>query len=144
MSLLPTAAPKLRPKLRMSDFVLDASTVIAIFNEEVGGQDAADLIAPGCFLSTVNLAEVVAVLRHSGWLEDEIEQQLEAFDIQIVEFSRSHALDAGFLRSVTRSKGLSLGDRACLAVARELRLPALTGDRRWEGLDVGVEMRIFR
>jgi PIN domain nuclease of toxin-antitoxin system len=128
----------------VSKFVLDASTFVAILNSERGGDEAGRLMEAGCFISTVNLAESVGRLRDTGWLDDEIEEQLAVLSIHVREFSQSHAFDTGFLDHITRAKRLALGDRACLALARELHLPVLTGDRVWALVDVGVEVRLFR
>lgn len=51
---------------------------------------------------------------------------------------------AARLRPATRHAGLSLADRACLALARRLGVPAVTADRAWGDLDVGVEVRLIR
>jgi len=48
------------------------------------------------------------------------------------------------LRLPTRSLGLSLADRACLALARRLDLPVITAGLTWLGADVGVEIRSIR
>jgi PIN domain nuclease of toxin-antitoxin system len=61
-----------------------------------------------------------------------------------VIFDGPMALRAGKLRAAARSRGLSLGDRACLALAQREGLPALTADRAWAGLDIGVEVRLIR
>ena len=128
----------------MSNFVVDASILLAILNQESGAEEAEGLIEAGCFISAVNLVEVVTKLQDGGNSETDIENQLLGFDIETVGFSRSQAMDAGFLRNLTRFKGLSLGDRACLALAREMRLPAITADRQWQRIDVGVEIRFIR
>ena len=62
----------------------------------------------------------------------------------MVDFDLSQAKVAGDLRWLTRVQGLSLGDRACLALARALGLPAMTADRAWAGLEVGIEIRTIR
>jgi ribonuclease VapC len=56
------------------------------------------------------------------------------------------ALGAGHLRPVTRQAGLSVGDRACLELARALNLPALTADRGWLAVAdaVGVRIELIR
>ena len=41
-------------------------------------------------------------------------------------------------------RGLSLGDRACLALALKLNLPALTTDRIWENLNLSVQVQVIR
>jgi PIN domain nuclease of toxin-antitoxin system len=132
------------PKPSVSRFVLDASTLVAILNSEEGGDEAVRVMEPGCYLSTVNLAESVGRLRDTGWSDDEIDEQLAVLGIEIRDFSRQQAFDTGFLDDITKAKRLALGDRACLALARELRLPALTGDRVWALVDVGVEVHLFR
>ena len=67
-----------------------------------------------------------------------------AFPPEVVPFDEMQAWDAGRLRPYTRALGLSVADRACLALARTLDLPVLTGDRAWTSLDVGVDIRVFR
>ncbi len=48
------------------------------------------------------------------------------------------------LRSATRAHGLSLGDRACLALARSAGLPVLTADREWRGVGLDMEIELIR
>jgi PIN domain nuclease of toxin-antitoxin system len=48
------------------------------------------------------------------------------------------------LRPLTREHGLSLSDRACLALPKRLDLPALTADTAWSRLDLRVEVRRIR
>jgi ribonuclease VapC len=62
----------------------------------------------------------------------------------VVDFDVPQAKVAGDLRRLTRIQGLSLGDRACLALAQALGLPAMTADRAWAGLEVGIEIRTIR
>ena len=64
--------------------------------------------------------------------------------VATVSFDEQQAFAAGELRTSTRALGLSLGDRACLGLARLLGVPALTADRKWSGLDIGVEVRLIR
>jgi PIN domain nuclease of toxin-antitoxin system len=87
---------------------------------------------------------VVTKLTDVGMPEDEIATALEVLGLEIVDFDSEAAFRAGRLRSKTRSAGLSLGDRACLAVADALGLPALTADRQWKDLNVGIEIHCIR
>ena len=128
----------------MNDFVLDSSILLAILNDEPGRAVAEELVTPGCFMSVVNLSEVVAKLRDKGVAEQDVESAVASFDLQVLEFTLAQAWDAGFLRPLTSHRGLSLGDRSCLALARELRTTALTADRPWRDVDVGVEIRLIR
>ncbi len=76
--------------------------------------------------------------------ESMIDVAVEQVEAEIVAFSPEQAMDAGLLRNLTRHVGLSLGDRACFALAREARLPILTADRAWSTLNLGVEVRLIR
>lgn len=95
-------------------------------------------------MSSVNVAEVMAKLVERGATMEQAEAMAEAFLDRSVDFTLPQALDAGRMRSATRHRGLSLGDRACLALARSLGATAMTADRAWEGLDVGVAIEVVR
>lgn len=64
--------------------------------------------------------------------------------VEVEPLTLADAVEIARLRPLTRSAGLSLGDRACVALARRLALPALTADRAWTGLDLGVELHQIR
>ena len=127
----------------MSSTVLDASALLALLHRERGFQVVADQIKDAA-VSAVNLSEVVARLADRGLLEQVIRQSLESMSVAVIPFETEQAYIAGMLRVETRSVGLSLGDRACLALARQLRVPALTADRRWAELDVGINVQVIR
>ena len=128
----------------MTEWVLDASAVLAFLVGEPGG-DRIDQVPPNeCALGTVNLAEVVSKLVERGLAPREVDDVLADLRFVTVDFHQELAIAAGRLRAATRHLGLSLGDRACLALARELGLPVLTADRRWTELDVGVEVIAIR
>lgn len=97
---------------------------------------------PDAALSAVNLSEVVAKLADLGVNERELRAGLD-LGMTVVPFGAAMAYEAGFLLPKTRSLGLSPGDRACLALAARLGLPALTADRAWGRLHLGVEIRIM-
>jgi len=61
-------------------------------------------------------------------------------DRQHESFSAEDAETAAELWQPTRRAGLSLVDRACLALARRLGVTADTADRDWRKVDVGVEV----
>ena len=95
-------------------------------------------------ISTVNLSEVVARLAADGLPVEQVRAGIESWRLDIVEFDAELALEAGMLQPTTRRAGLSLGDRACLALARRLNLPALTADRAWANLPLGVTVQLIR
>lgn len=127
----------------MSDFVLDASAVLAFVNREPGATIVEDAMSVSA-ISTVNLAEVVTRLVDWGIPIDDMRALLTDMRMVVANFDEDFAYRTGELRTATRRRGLSLGDRACLALARRLDVPVLTADRQWSDLDVGVEVRLIR
>jgi PIN domain nuclease of toxin-antitoxin system len=125
--------------------VLDASALLALLLGEPGG-DSVLAVLPEAALSVVNLAEVVGHYARNGAAESDIRLILDPLPIDLIRLDDGLAFVAGLLLPVTRSAGLSIGDRACLALALRLRVPALTADRSWEKIagDVGVEIRLIR
>lgn len=128
----------------MSELIWDSSALLMVINQEAGWERWAGLLPRGG-ISTVNLSEVVAKLAERGANLDEIRPLLDRLALEVHPFTLEQAHSAGALRTVTRDQGLSLGDRACLALARERRVPALTADRSWSRLvEPGVEIRLAR
>lgn len=127
----------------MERFVLDSSVLIAYLEGEPGAQVAA-LLGPHGLISTVNLAEVYSRAADRGEGPGMIEHALEYLTLEVVVFDSAQSLAAGLLRPLTRHRGLSLGDRACLALAQARGLPVLTADRAWADLALGVEVRLLR
>ena len=95
-------------------------------------------------VSSVNLAEVATILADHNLSETAIRSTLEELPVVVAPFDAELAFACAMLRPTTRHLGLSLGDRACLALAKRVGAPALTADRMWVGLDVGVEIRLIR
>jgi len=123
--------------------VLDASAILAVARGERGSEIVAEHIFKS-LTCAVNLTEVVSRLLDFGAPVDEIGPRLSRLTAQIAPFDRDLALEAGLLRDATRHKGLSLGDRACLALAMREKLPAMTADTAWSDLDLGVEVVLIR
>lgn len=97
-------------------------------------------------MSVVNLSEVVAKLSEGGVPEVDIHNAIDPLELDIVAFDSKHAYQTGLLRPSTKKAGLSLGDRACLALALHLSLLALTADRAWENISssIGVKVQVIR
>lgn len=89
-------------------------------------------------------SEVVTKLAEAGMPAPELREALDPLGIEIVPFDEELAYLAGLLRPATKKHGLSQGDRACLALAVRRKLPALTTDRAWKKLSLGVEIRVIR
>ena len=123
--------------------VLDSSALLAWAWDEPGAGRIDDAIGGG-LVSAVNWAEVLTRLVERGLSDQEARDALEEFPIRVVPFDAAQAVAAGLLRRATRAAGLSLGDRACLALAQAERLPALTADRAWGELDLDVAVEVVR
>lgn len=123
--------------------VLDASALIALLWEEPGAAAVATLLGRA-IVSAANWAEVLQRYRVDGAETAGKRESVESLGIAIEDFSPEDAEVVAELRQPTRSAGLSLADRACLALARRLDLPAYTADRDWRKVDVGVEVVLIR
>lgn len=127
----------------MSATVIDASAVLALLNGEAGAGRVAQALEHAC-ISAVNLAEVLGRLRRAGLAREDCSRAVGRLPLEVVPFDRELAEVVAELVPLTVGSGLSLGDRACLATARRRRLPALTADRAWLRLDVGVRVIAIR
>ena len=129
------------------NFVLDASAVLALLKKEPGHERVMALLArEECVVSAVNWAETAGKLADSGQHESDVRATLNALGAEIIPFNETDAIECGLLRPVTRHLGLSLGDRACLALARLTNATAVTADRLWLQLaqPLGVAIECIR
>jgi ribonuclease VapC len=127
----------------VSKVVLDASALLALLNQEPGSEAVAEAL-PGAAISAVNLSEVVAKLVEAKMPGAAVRAILQPLDLDVQPFDAEMAYAAGALRAATRKLGLSLGDRACLALGKLMIRPVLTTDRAWAGLDLGVTVNAIR
>ena len=130
----------------MSTHVWDASAVLAFIRREPGfAKLEAALESPSDhLLSTVNLAEVASWFHEHGMPVDTLRELVAELDFDSIAFDVDSAHMTGALRSPTRHRGLSLGDRACLALAKSRDAIALTTDKQWLELDIGVRIECIR
>jgi ribonuclease VapC len=128
----------------VSRVVLDASAVLALLNNEPGADRLTPQLLSDAVCSAVNLAEVYGKLLNMGGDPEEAWEDALAPVSHGVPFSAEHAKIAGSLIRHTRSLGLSLGDRACLALGLALKAPVYTADRSWKDLQVGVKIQVIR
>lgn len=118
----------------MSRVVLDASALLALLNQEQGAERVAPLMADAA-ISTVNLAEVTTRLALAGMPEAAIRETLALLPMELISFDSDQAIEVGLLAPATRASGLSLGDRACLILARILEATAVTADQAWTNIE---------
>jgi ribonuclease VapC len=129
--------------------VLDASALLALVHDEQGAVPVADAIAAGAAVSVVNVAEVLSKLAEAGKDPELARSELRAAAgeegaLVIEALSEADCVEVARLRITTRELGLSLADRACLALAKRLAVPVLTADRTWAEADIGLEVRLIR
>jgi PIN domain nuclease of toxin-antitoxin system len=127
----------------LSNYVLDASVILALLNNEPGSEIVINLLTEAV-ISSVNLSEVIAKLADSGMSEILIREVISSLELKVVDFNTEMAYYAGMLRPLTKSVGLSFGDRACLALGQFLVLPVLTTDRTWANLNLGINVQLIR
>lgn len=114
--------------------ILDASAVLAVLNGELGQKKVIPILAESA-ISSVNLTEVAAKLLEAGMDEAGARLAVSVLGIgEIVDFTEDFAWEAARLRPLTKQYGLSLGDRACLALSIKLKVPAITADKQWSKL----------
>jgi PIN domain nuclease of toxin-antitoxin system len=101
-------------------------------------------LLPRSLVSAVNDSELVAKLTDQGMPENEIQDVWGALNLTVVPFDEGQGLIAGYLRPVTKHLGLSLGDRACLALGLQTQCPMVTADKAWAKLEIGVGIQVIR
>lgn len=128
-------------------YVLDASALMALLRGETGADTVAACL-PSAVISTVSQAEVQAKLVSAGMEEQAAWWHIAEVQCESVPFDEEQARIAGGLvtSSVTTAKtsGLSLGDRACLALAMQRKARVYTTDRTWKNLGLGIEVEEIR
>lgn len=124
-------------------YILDASGVLAYLRREPGHERVRAALRRGAIISTVNLAEVYAKVAERGLSTREVGARLRALGLEALAFQEDDAVESAALYPEGRALGLSLGDRACLALGRRLNLPVLTADRAWKGMP-GVKVELLR
>lgn len=127
----------------MNKVVMDASAVLALLNEEPGCE-VVEKYLPDAVLSAVNLSEVLAMLSKIDLAAKEAEEMLTRLIKEIVPFDQKQAAIAASMKKNTKAQGLSLGDRACLALAKLENLPALTADRAWIKAEHQIKIILVR
>lgn len=127
----------------MTQYVVDASALLAAIHNETGGDYVQQRIQD-CVVSSVNWSEVLQKLERAGADVNTIEQGLKALGLAVVDFTEQDAQLAAALWLVAKKLGLSLADRACLALGARLRASVITADRVWSEGEFGVEVVLIR
>jgi PIN domain nuclease of toxin-antitoxin system len=124
-------------------FVIDSSVFLAAINRESGG-DKLEAYLDESVIPVTTYTEVVTRLLDAEMLFDEADRLMSDFRLPIVDVTFALAKRAAEFRSATRSFGLSMGDRICLALAESIGATAVTADRQWLGADLGIPIELIR
>ncbi|MEK6746428.1 MAG: type II toxin-antitoxin system VapC family toxin [Pseudomonadota bacterium] len=127
----------------MKKFSLDSSAFIAYIFDEKGADEAYKYLY-NSVVSSVIYCEFISLMMERGFNIDEARETVDSFGIEIIDFDETQAVLAAELRNKTKVKGLSLGDRACLALAITKKIPVVTADKIWSKLDIGVNVKLIR
>lgn len=122
---------------------MDASALLAVLLDEPGGRSVENRL-PGSAMSAVNLAEVLSQLAQRGLDPERLTELVRRLDIEVVPADLSQAAGAASLHAATRALGLALADCFCLALARQREAEAVTADRAWLAVRVGVPITLVR
>ncbi len=128
----------------MNRIVLDASVLLAVLNREPGADKLTPQLLNLATSSTVNLAEVQSKLVHRGLSPQEAWEATLSPIREPTAFTAEQAMTAGNLIVQARALGLSLGDRACLALGLALSAPVYTADKSWQSLKLGLQIHVIR
>jgi PIN domain nuclease of toxin-antitoxin system len=123
----------------MTEVVLDASALIAFLRKEPGASKVESVLSRAC-ISAVNLTETITKMIDYGKPLEQVAHQISRLQIPVIHFDPELAHITASLRASTRQAGLSLGDRACLALALKKNLPAFTTDDEWKKCKHGVQV----
>ncbi|NOW48980.1 PIN domain nuclease of toxin-antitoxin system [Novosphingobium sp. SG751A] len=124
-------------------FVLDASALLCLLFDEPGA-DRVEARLTRALVSAVNYHEVLAKLTDRGVEAAEAKAMLAELDIDVIAVDRDQADIGGEIHPLIRGVGLGLGERSCLALARSRQAVAVTADRLWGDLDIGVSIEVVR
>lgn len=129
--------------------VLDASAALALLNDEDGSEVVSDAVADGAAISVVNLAEVLSKVAERGGDPADAAAKLRKAEgskraLMIEPLTAADCIQVARLRPITKAQGLSFADRACLALAERLGVPAMTTDREWAKAEVKADVQIIR
>lgn len=125
--------------------VIDASALLAFLKDETISLEELEALLPKSVMSSVNACEVATILMRLGVPLEDIEKTIKESIGSVIPFDKEHYLLAAKLWQSTKVYGLSLGDRACLALAQYMKLPVYTADQAWKKLDIdNLDINLIR
>jgi ribonuclease VapC len=123
--------------------ILDASAIMAVALDEPGAGSVVARLNES-IISTANYAEALTSMLKKGMSPPSAEAIFIELKLRIEPVTASHARTAALLWPKTKSAGLSLDDRICLALALERDDEVLTADRTWLTIPHGAKVTLIR
>ncbi len=127
----------------MNEVILDSSALLALIKKEQGAEIVEKLIGR-VIMSSINLSEVAATLLDSDMSVKECQECIEPFIEKIIPFGKEESFSTAALKKLTKHKGLSQGDRACIALGLSTGYPIYTADKVWAELDLNCIINMIR
>jgi len=127
----------------VSKYVLDASALLALMNNEAGAQRVRDILGESV-IGAVNVSETFGKLVSAGMSLEDARTSIELLNLEVIPFDTELAYAAGALVSRTKTLGLSLGDGACLTLGVALNRTVVTADLLWRKLKLEVTVEVIR
>lgn len=124
-------------------YVLDSSAILAVTGNESGAEVVIPVIRRSV-ISCVNYLECLRKIVEAGMPAAEASLMLEEMEIEVIDYTIVQADLAASMVREAKHKGISLGDLACLSLAKHMKLPVLTADKTWAKLKVGVKVKLIR
>jgi len=127
----------------VSKYVLDASAILALLNDEPGAGRVKEILSESV-VGAVNVCEIVGKLGRGGMIIDDAQTSVGLVLPEVIPFHTEMAFKAGALITDTKKFGLSLGDRAWLALALLRGNTAVTAEKVWSKLKLDVTIEVIR
>jgi len=123
--------------------ILDASALLAYLHKETGWEAVQGVMAEAC-IGSVNWSEVAQKITQKGMDVEAVRGLLGELGLTIEPFSVEQAEFTAQLWEKGKQYGLSLADRACLALARQHETTVMTADKAWPELTLNIDMQLIR
>ena len=124
--------------------VMDASAIMAILRGEPGCDYVQELLeSEECAISSVNMAEVGSKLIDYGLPPEDFPRIARQLQIDIIDFNTEQSIQSAQIRKITRPAGLSLGDRACVALTQLVQGCVVTADRAWADVAGVTQIKVL-
>jgi PIN domain nuclease of toxin-antitoxin system len=123
--------------------VLDASAILAVIRNERGASEVLPLLHSS-MISAVNFTEVLKRGQDKGGSPAVTRALFSNVGIPIVAFDEQQAVLCAELAATTQELGLSLADRACLALGVISQTKVITADQRMSRAKLPIEIILIR